>query len=278
MGNHHREASLFGEGESQIPKYSSELHSYDKIYIASYNLSIMKKGVLILSGGIDSSTLLFYLLNEGYRVHALTFNYGQRHVKEIEYAVKIAEYAKKFGEVEHKVIDITSIHELISTGALTGSSEVPKGFYTDESQKITIVPNRNMILLSIAVGYAVKIRAKEVFYAAHRSDYAIYPDCRKEFVKALDTAVYLANIWTPVEIKAPFIDMTKSEIVALGLKLGVPYHLTWSCYEGKERPCLSCGTCLERTEAFLMNNTKDPLLTDEEWREAVRIYNEKSKG
>ncbi|HIP63378.1 MAG TPA: 7-cyano-7-deazaguanine synthase QueC [Archaeoglobus profundus] len=240
-------------------------------------LSVMKRGVLILSGGIDSSTLLFYLLKEGYKIHALTFNYGQRHAKEIEYATKIAEYAKKFGEVEHKVIDLTSIHELISTGALTGSSEVPKGFYTDESQKITIVPNRNMILLAIAVGYAIKIKANEVFYAAHKSDYAIYPDCRKEFVKALDTAVYLANIWTPVEIKAPFIDMTKSEIVALGLKLGVPYHLTWSCYEGKERPCLSCGTCLERTEAFLMNNTKDPLLTDEEWREAVRIYNEKKQ-
>ena len=235
----------------------------------------MDKGVLILSGGIDSSTLLFHLIDRGYEVHALTFNYGQRHSKEIEYAKKIAEYAKNFGEVSHKIVDISSVHDLIATGALTGEEEVPKDFYTEETQRATIVPNRNMILLSIAVGYAVKVGAGEVFYAAHRSDYSVYPDCRKEFVKALDTAVYLANIWTPVEIRAPFIDMTKAEIVSLGLKLGVPYDLTWSCYEGGEKPCLSCGTCLERTEAFLLNNTRDPLLSEEDWIKAVEIYERK---
>jgi len=125
-----------------------------------------------------------------------------------------------------------------------------------------------MIFLSIAVGYAVKIGAKDVYYAAHRSD-QIYPDCRKEFVKAMDSAIYLANIYDPVELKAPFVDMTKAEIVALGLKLGVPYELTWSCYAGGERPCLKCGTCVERTEAFLLNNSKDPLLTEDEWKIAV---------
>ena len=232
----------------------------------------MVKGVLILSGGIDSSTLLFYLIEKGYEVHALTFNYGQRHLKEIKYAKKVIEYARKIGRVTHRVVDISSIHDLIATGALTGNEAVPKTFYTEKTQRATIVPNRNMILLSIAVGYAIKIKAKEVFYAAHKSDYSIYPDCRKEFVKAIDSAVYLANLWTPVEIRAPFIDMTKAEIVSLGLKLGVPYHLTWSCYEGNERPCLSCGTCLERTEAFLLNNTRDPLLSEEEWLKAVRIY------
>ncbi len=236
------------------------------------NKRYMAKGVLILSGGVDSSTLLFYLINEDYEVHALTFYYGQKHLKEIEYAKKIVEYAKRIGKVTHRVVDISSIHDLISAGALTGDKVVPKTFYTEETQKITTVPNRNMILLSIATGYAIKIGAKEVFYAAHRSDYSIYPDCRKEFVKAIDTAVYLANLWTPVEIKAPFIDMTKAEIVSLGLKLGVPYQLTWSCYEGRERPCLSCGTCLERTEAFLLNNVRDPLLSEEEWRKAVKIY------
>jgi len=230
--------------------------------------------VTLLSGGIDSSTLLYYLLDKGYMVYAITFYYGQKHSKEIEYAGKTVAIAKNKGEVEHIIADISSIHELISTGALTGQDDVPKAFYTEESQRRTIVPNRNMILLSIAAGYAVKIGAKEVYYAAHLSDYSIYPDCRKEFVKAIDTAVYLGNLWTPVEIKAPFVEMTKADIVKLGLKLGVPYKFTWSCYEGRERPCLKCGTCLERTEAFMLNNTKDPLLTDVEWERAVRTYHE----
>ncbi len=229
------------------------------------------KSVLILSGGIDSSTLLYHLLYEGYEVHALTFFYGQRHAREVDCAKKIAEKASKIGFVDHKIVDISSIHELISKGAITGEEKVPEGYYTEETQKITVVPNRNMILLSIAVGYAVKIGAREVHYAAHKSDF-IYPDCRKEFVKALDIAIYLGNIWEQVELKAPFVEMTKAEIVKLGLRLGVPYELTWSCYLGKERPCLRCGTCVERTEAFLLNNAKDPLLSDEEWKEALEIY------
>ncbi|MEM4496754.1 MAG: 7-cyano-7-deazaguanine synthase QueC [Archaeoglobaceae archaeon] len=230
------------------------------------------KAVLILSGGVDSSTLLYHLLNKNYKVHALTFIYGQRHAKEVEFAKKIVERAREVGFVEHEIVDITSIHRLICKGAITGDDLVPAGEYSEERQRITIVPNRNMILLAIAVGYAVKIEAGEVYYAAHKSDYSVYPDCRKEFVKAMDTAIYLGNLWTPVELKAPFVDMSKAEIVSVGLKLGVPYELTWSCYLGSERPCLSCGTCIERTEAFLLNKTKDPLLSDDEWKRAVEIY------
>ena len=240
-------------------------------------MSATNRAALILSGGVDSSTLLYWLLDRGYEVHALTFNYGQKHSREIEHARLIAEKATERGRVTHRVVDISTIHELISSGALTGDDEVPKAFYSEDVQKRTIVPNRNMIMLSIAAGYAVKIGAGEVYYAAHKSDYSIYPDCRKEFVKALDTAVYLANLWTPVEIRAPFVDMTKDEIVGLGLKLGVPYELTWSCYEGGERPCLECGTCLERTEAFLLNGARDPLLSDEEWVRAVKAYGEKKR-
>ncbi len=234
--------------------------------------------VMILSGGLDSTTLLWYLCSEGKEVHALTFNYGQRHSREIEHAKKVVKAARDRGfKVNHELVDISSISHLIASGALTGKEEVPHGFYTDEIQKITVVPNRNMIMLSIAAGYAVKIGEKEVYYAAHKSDYAIYPDCRKEFVKALDTAIYLATLFTPVELKAPFVDMTKAEVVGLGLKLEVPYELTWSCYEGGDRPCLKCGTCLERTEAFLVNGVKDPLLNDEEWERAVEEYRKLSQ-
>lgn len=228
--------------------------------------------MLVFSGGIDSTTLLYYLLEEGYEVHALTFYYGQRHSKEVEHAKLIAEKAVERGKVLHRLVDLSAVSELIAAGALMGNGEVPKGLYSEPSQRATVVPNRNMILLSIAAGYAVKINAGEVFYAAHKSDYSVYPDCRKEFVKALDAAVYLANLWNPVEVRAPFVDMTKIEIVALGLKLNVPYELTWSCYEGGERPCLSCGTCLERTEAFLMNGVSDPALSEEEWERAVETY------
>ncbi|MEM1576681.1 MAG: 7-cyano-7-deazaguanine synthase, partial [Archaeoglobaceae archaeon] len=134
------------------------------------------KAVLIFSGGVDSSTLLYYLLSKGYELSALTFIYGQRHSKEVEFAKKLTERARLVKNFEHRIVDITPIHELISLGAITGDSRVPEGFYTEERQRATIVPNRNMILLSIAVGYAVKIGAKEVHYAAHKSDYSVYPD------------------------------------------------------------------------------------------------------
>ena len=227
--------------------------------------------VLIMSGGVDSSTLLWYLMRNYDEIHVITYIYGQRHAKEVEHAKMVVERAKKKAKIYHKIVDISCIHDLIAKGALTGNEEVPEGFYTNESQKVTVVPNRNMILLAIAVGYAVKVGEKEVYYAAHKSDYAIYPDCRKEFVKALDIAVYLATD-KQVEIKAPFVEMTKAEIVKLGLELGVPYELTWSCYRGEERPCLRCGTCLERTEAFLLNGVKDPALNDEEWNMALKYY------
>ncbi len=231
---------------------------------------------MVFSGGLDSTTLLWYL-GRREKVHALTFDYGQRHAKEIEHAKRIVEFARSEGmEVEHVVVDVRSVGRLIAKGALFGG-EVPKGHYEEPKHRATIVPNRNMIMLSIAVGYAVRVGEKEVYYSAHRGDYANYPDCRKEFVKAFDTAVYLANIFTPVEVKAPFVDMDKAEIVGLGLKLGVPYELTWTCYEGKDRPCLSCGACVERTEAFLRNGVRDPALSEEEWRRAVEIY-ERSKN
>ncbi len=212
--------------------------------------------VLILSGGLDSTTMLYKMRSAGYHIHALTFNYAQRHKKEIDCARNITGLLN----IPHKVVDLTRISGLLGDSALLGGKEVPKCHYTEDAARQTIVPNRNMIMLSIAAGYAEAHEIPEVFYAAHRNDSAIYPDCRAEFVEAMIPAIRLATAWHPVELRAPFINMTKAEIVKLGIDLNVPYELTWSCYRGEEKPCGSCPTCIEREEAFALNNAIDPLI------------------
>jgi 7-cyano-7-deazaguanine synthase len=214
------------------------------------------KAVLILSGGVDSTTLLYKMLDDGYQVQALTFNYAQRHRKEIDCARWIADLLG----ISHCILDLRPVFESLGDSALLGGKDVPKCHYTEEAAKQTVVPNRNMIFLSVAAGYAEAREIPEVFYAAHRNDATIYPDCRAEFVKALSPAIRLATAWHPVELKAPFVDMTKAEIVRLGLQLKVPYEHTWSCYRGEEKPCRCCPTCIEREEAFALSGSVDPLL------------------
>jgi 7-cyano-7-deazaguanine synthase len=216
------------------------------------------KGVLILSGGVDSTTLLYKMHSDGYEVTALTFNYAQRHKKEIDCAKAIA----KRLNITHHVVDLSSLACLLGDSALLGGMQVPSCHYTKEAAKKTIVPNRNMIMLSVAAGYAEAHEIAEVFYAAHKNDHTIYPDCRPEFVQALRPAIRLATAWHPVELQAPFVDMSKAEIVRMGLALRVPYELTWSCYKGEERPCRTCPTCIEREEAFALNGRRDPLVED----------------
>ncbi len=233
-----------------------------------------KKIVPIVSGGIDSTVMLWYLKSHEARIaEAITFYYGQRHRKEIERAkVIVRKFNEVFSEeVIHRIVDMSFLKELIAIGALVGEDEVPHEIYDSETQRITIVPNRNMIMLSIAAGRAVTVQADLVAYAAHASDYEVYPDCRPEFVEALDKTLRLGNLWTPVGIAAPFVHMTKADIVKLGIQLNVPFEETWSCYEGGNRPCLECGTCLERTEAFLLSNARDPALNDEEWQLAIKL-------
>ncbi len=233
----------------------------------------------IVSGGLDSTSMLWHLVSEGFDViEILTFDYGQRHVKEIEAAEKIV---KEFGNyagksVPHSIVDLKSLRAILAKGALTGDEEVPKEMYDKESQRATIVPNRNAIMLSIAVGRAVTVGARYVAYAAHSSDYSVYPDCRPEFIEAMDKAMYLANLWTPVNLLAPFQHITKAEVTSIGLRLNAPLHLTWSCYVGGARPCLECGTCLERTEAFKLNGSPDPALTPDEWVQALSLYEQHS--
>mgnify|MGYP000064088775 FL=1 len=212
------------------------------------------KVVVIYSGGMDSFTVLNRALHDGKEVYALTFDYGQRHVKEIEYASTVC----KSHNVNHKVIDISAINQLLAGSSLTDDIDIPEGHYEAESMKSTVVPNRNMILLSLAVGYAVSVGASQVYYGAHSGDHAIYPDCRPEFVMKMNEVCKIAN-YESVEIFSPYLKETKSDILTDGLKMGLKYDNTWTCYNGREKACGQCGACQERLEAFKDNNVTDPL-------------------
>ena len=211
------------------------------------------KAVLIYSGGMDSFTLLHELLREGHEVYPLSFDYGQRHSKELEYAT--AE-CLRLG-LPHHIIDLTSIHPLLQGSALTSDIDVPEGHYEEESMKLTVVPNRNMIMLSIAVGYAVSLECSAVYIGAHAGDHAIYPDCRLEFIEKMNDVTTIAN-YNPVFVHAPYIKYSKGDIAVAGRQMGVDYSRAWTCYKGGDKPCLKCGACQERMEAMAYAGIIDP--------------------
>lgn len=213
-----------------------------------------EKVVIIYSGGMDSYTVLNRAIRDGYKPYPLTFNYGQRHKKEIDVAAAVCQ---ELG-LEHKIVDITAINQLLQGSSLTSDIEIPEGHYEQENMKSTVVPNRNMILLSLAIGYAVSIGASKVFYGAHSGDHAIYPDCRPEFVNKMNEVSQIAN-YEPVEIVSPYLKQSKIEILKDGLSMGLDYGKSWTCYNGREKACGRCGACQERLEAFRLNNCKDPL-------------------
>jgi len=216
------------------------------------------KTVLIYSGGIDSTVLLYDLLNSGHDVQALSVNYGQRHSKELDCAKSLCNQLN----VEHHVADLTALNPLLSGSSLTSPHvQVPEGHYEDESMKATVVPNRNMILLSIATGWAMSTGASSVSYAAHSGDRAIYPDCREEFADAMNSVMEIAG-WDKVSLNRPFSSLTKADIVKFGDELGVPFEQTWSCYKGGQVHCGVCGTCVERREAFQLAGVTDPTIYD----------------
>lgn len=199
------------------------------------------KILLILSGGLDSSTLGYLLKAEGHEVSAITFDYGQTHRREISAAVTIA---SRLG-IHHEVI---RLRDVFAESALTGDKEMPEGEYSLESMKQTIVPNRNMVMVSIAVSKALQSGFDAVAYGAHAGDAEVYPDCRENFVTALRRAVSLCA-WSKIELLAPFIRKEKKEIVQLAWKLDVPIKATWSCYNGGGEPCGVCGACQSREDA-----------------------------
>jgi 7-cyano-7-deazaguanine synthase len=216
------------------------------------------KGVAIVSGGMDSVTLAHYLKETTEDLILVSFDYGQRHKQELEYAELCAENL----EAEWILINLESLAQHLTGSALTDSDvDVPQGHYTDESMKATVVPNRNMVMLSIATAIAVANRADYVATGVHAGDHAIYPDCRPEFIASVNGTARIATKGFSVpgfEIMAPFVEMTKEEICELGYQLDVPFGKTWSCYEGREYHCGKCGTCVERKEAFDRSGVPDP--------------------
>ncbi len=217
----------------------------------------MKKALIILSGGLDSTVLAHEIVAAGhYQLAALSFDYGQKHTRELEYA---RQQAKILG-IEHKIVPLPFINELFASALLSSSEQdIPHGHYEDENMKQTVVPNRNMIMLSIAAGVALSQERSLLYYGAHSGDHAIYPDCRADFVNAMQQVLALCD-WQKIELRVPFLDLDKPEIVRRGAALGVDFARTWTCYTGGERPCGECGSCVERNEAFAANRLSDPLL------------------
>lgn len=212
------------------------------------------KIVVLLSGGMDSTTLLYLAIKKfgKQNVKALSVYYGQRHAVETGHALAICE---KLGILLNNA-NLGNFGYIITNNALTGQQEVPEGHYQEETMKATVVPNRNMILLAIATAYAIDNGCDYVAYACHSGDHAIYPDCRPEFVKYMRKAMGLCH-FTPVKLYVPFLNKDKTYIAKMGMKLKVPFEMTWSCYKGQDKHCGKCGTCVERKEAFKLANVED---------------------
>ncbi|MFT7684959.1 MAG: 7-cyano-7-deazaguanine synthase [Candidatus Azotimanducaceae bacterium] len=218
-----------------------------------------KKAVVLLSGGLDSSTVLAMAQRDGYECYCLSFNYGQKHLSEIQFAKKIA---SNRNVADHKVVHL----DIASFGgsALTDSSiDVPMETTEDEIP-LTYVPARNTVFLAYALGYAEVLKAHDIFIGVNAVDYSGYPDCRPEFIQAFET---MANLATkigvegkPVTIQTPLIDLTKAEIIAVGLNLGIDYSLTVSCYKLSESglACGSCDSCRIRKAGFRDSEIEDP--------------------
>lgn len=218
------------------------------------------KAVVLLSGGLDSATALAWALNQGWECTTVSFNYGQRHHVELQASANIAIV---YGIVDHRVIDVSL--DVIGGSALTSTLDVPKDLPESSAIPVTYVPARNLVFLSLAAGLAETVGAMKIVIGANVVDYSGYPDCRSNFLSAFET---VANLGTKAgdeghrfEVVAPLIQLNKSEIIQLGLSLGVDYSLTRSCYDPDDQgnPCGHCDSCRFRQEGFEKLGKKDPL-------------------
>lgn len=223
------------------------------------------KVLVLFSGGLDSTTALAKAIAEYGKenVIALSISYGQKHIKEIEASNNIVKY---YG-VEHIFLDLSKIFEFSDCSLLAHSNnDIPEGDYKKQLDNLdgkplsTYVPFRNGLFLSSAAAIAISKGCDIIYYGAHADDSAgnAYPDCSESFTKAINDAIYIGS-GNQVKVVGPFVNMHKADIVKLGMKLNVPYELTWSCYNGHDKACGKCGTCIDRKKAFEANGLKDPI-------------------
>lgn len=212
------------------------------------------KTVVLLSGGMDSVTAFYQVKRDHEVVAALSFDYGSKHnARELPFAKFHADRAG----VPHRTIDLGFMNDCFESDLLKNGGEIPDGHYAQDNMKRTVVPFRNGIMLSVACGFAESIGADALAIAAHSGDHAIYPDCREPFMRAMGAAME-EGTYARIHLMRPFIAMDKTAIARLGMELGIDFSGTWSCYKGGEIHCGTCGTCVERREAFLLSGLVDP--------------------
>ena len=211
----------------------------------------MKDSIIVLSGGMDSTTLLYEYQSR--IALAVSFDYGSNHnQRELAFA---ALHCERLG-IKHLIIPLDFIHQYFHSSLLSGAEAVPEGNYDDENMRSTVVPFRNGIMLAVAAGLAEDNGLQQIMMANHAGDHAIYPDCRPTFVQAMDEAVH-AGTYNGVRLFTPYTNLTKGEIARRGKGLGIDYSETWSCYKGGEHHCGKCGTCTERIEALREAGVED---------------------
>ena len=226
------------------------------------------KTIVICSGGLDSVSLAHMVASEHQLTRLVSFDYGQRHRKELDFAALCA----KRLEVPHDIIDLRAIVAALTGSALTDDIDVPDGHYAEESMRVTVVPNRNAIMLTVAFGVAAARGDQVVAAAVHGGDHFIYPDCRPAFTEAFAAMQKLAlDGYANVSLYTPFVHQTKADIVTAGTRHNTPFAETWSCYKGGALHCGRCGTCVERREAFNLAGVTDPTIYEDPdfWTEAV---------